>query len=286
MAMAIEDIEQEEIITDQKGIIEVPGGKPYIFTRDKFTCEGAWEWFWGGQELDEDAFINKDDWRAYFLLSMKLTEGTVCVYGEERSGKSLVASYLGSMIQRLFGKKTTANFHLEPGYGQYEYIDFDTIRDNVSGENTNEFQREMQMLGELAKRENELTDQQLFELCSKSKLYNRCIIVDEAQEYVGKDRRTNLSRALGMLNRLHGHLHNITFYLSQDKDDFDIRMVWKRKTHEIVCAYESMYEETCTYIVKHKKGYTRMMNISPKDWVHLWKSTNLRGLSAGGKIKL
>lgn len=268
--------EVEEVLEEVEEVnVPVPDGSQVTFKKSDFTCDGAWEWLLAGKELDSDAFVREDDWYKYWLLAMKLTEGTVCDYGEERSGKSLWASWVAKHLKDLFGIPCTANFHLLEGFGEYEYLDLQS-----------EFQGEMEQLGEIAKGADKMSDAEVAKLCANSKIHRRCIIIDEAQEVVGKDRRTNLSRALGMLNRLHGHLHNLIIYISQDQEDFDRRMVWNRKTHEVICGFETMYEETCTYIVRHKKGFSRMMHIKPANWAYLWNTHELRGLTTTVKIKL
>ena len=271
------DFEEElqEEVQDEEVSIPVPGNEPITFKKSDFTCDGAWEWLLSGKELEEDAFIREDDWFRYWLLAMKLLEGTVCCYGEERSGKSLWASFTAKHLHDLFGKQIVANFHLKEGFGDYEYLDLES-----------EFQHEMENLGSLAKGADKMTDTQLAAGTGLSKLFNKVILIDEAQEVVGKDRRTNLSRGFGMMNRLYGHLHNLTIYMSQDMEDFDKRMVWNRKTHEVICGFETMYEETCTYIVRYKKGFSRMMHIQPSSWSHLWDTHELRGMSTSVKIKL
>jgi hypothetical protein len=272
-----EEIEEPEIVDENEEVnIEVPDGSQVTFKRSDFTCDGAWDWLINGKELDEDAFIDEANWWRYWLLAMKLTEGTVCCYGEERSGKSLWATFIAKQLKDLFGKQVTANTHLKgEGFGAYEYLD-----------PASDFQREMDNLHKLAENSEGMNETQIAKGLTNNKIHNRCIIIDEAQEVVGKDRRTNLSRGLGMMNRLYGHLHNLTIYLSQDMEDFDKRMVWNRKTHEVICGFETMYEDTCTYIVRHKKGFSRMMHIQPNNWKHLWDTHELRGLSTGGKIRL
>lgn len=265
------DLEQP----DEEVSVPIPGGGDVVFRKSDLTCDGAWEWLLAGKELEDDAFIREDEWYKYWLLAMKLTEGTVCCYGEERSGKSLWSSFIAKHLRDLFGKSITANFHLKEGFGKYEYLDLQS-----------EFQGEMEKLGELAKYADKMGESELKEAVKSSKIHNKVILIDEAQEVVGKDRRTNLSRGLGMMNRLFGHLHNLTIYMSQDMEDFDKRMVWNRKTHEVICGFETMYEETCTYIVRYKKGFSRMMHIQPANWAHLWDTHEIRGLSTSVKIKL
>ena len=270
-----EEIEEVTENETEEVTIDVPNGSQVVFKRSDFTCDGAWEWLLNGKELDEDAFIEEANWWRYWLLAMKLTEGTVCCYGEERSGKSLWAVFIAKQVKELFNKKVTANTHLSAGFGAYEYLD-----------PASDFQREMDNLHKLAENSEGMSEVEIAKGLKDCKLHDRIIIIDEAQEVVGKDRRTNLSRGLGMMNRLYGHLHNLTIYLSQDMEDFDKRMVWNRKTHEVICGFETMYEETCTYIVRHKKGFSRMMHVQPKNWKHLWDTHELRGLSTGSKIRL
>ncbi len=264
-------------LSEQPQMIEIPGASPFIICPEDMSCEGAWRWLLAGKELEDDAFIDYDNYTRYWLLMMRLTEGTVVISGDERSGKSLLASWLGYKLKTLFkGKKVTANFYLREGFGEYEYLD-----------PTSEFQAEMEKLAAVAEREKDLDDDGLFKLLKHIKLWNRIILLDEAHEIAEKSRRTNLTRALGSLNRLYRHLHNLTIYISQDKEDFDKRMIFNRRTHTISCAYESTYKETCSYIITYKRAnFSRPLHLQPADWAHLWKSENIRGLSQSVKIKL
>jgi hypothetical protein len=281
MATARRNKKVEELIPnwleEAPQMVEIPGAAPFIISPEDMTCEGAWRWLLAGKELDADAFIKYDDYVKYWLLMMRLTEGTVVVSGDEGSGKSLWGSWISYKLKNLFvGKKVTANFYLSEGFGEYEYLD-----------PASEFQGEMEKLAAVASKENELDDEELFKLLKNIKLYNRVLLFDEAHEIAEKSRRTNLTRALGSLNRLFRHLHNLTIYISQDKEDFDKRMIFNRRTHTISCSHESMYLNTCTYLVSYKRSnFTRMMHLQPADWAHLWKSENIRGLSQSVKIKL
>jgi hypothetical protein len=259
--------------------VDVPGCPPVIFAVTDFSCREAWECFLAGKPLDPDAFMEteagQDQWKRYFFLSIGLTEGVVMVYGAEGSGKSLFASYLAYQYKRLFLKPCTLDWYPLPGFGPYDHIDVENLPE------------EFEKIAKLAKDEDKITDDQLAELCKNLKLYNRVFGIDEAYEKVDKSRRTNISIAYGRLNRLWRHFHNLMIYISPDEDDFDRRMVWKRRTHTVSCGKDTIYEDTCSYTIKQRRtGLVRQMHLKPENWLHLWKSHNLRGITQTFKMKI
>ena len=159
------------------------------------------------------------------------------------------------------------------GFGEYEHIDFKT-----------DYQEEIDKLYSIAEDEKNLSRDEMKEREKSLKLCNKTILVDEAKEIIGRQ-WTKLCQSLGMLNRLHGHLHNLAFYISQDQIDFSVRECWERRTHKITASKDDREEYPCFYVFQHREsGFTRTLKLKPTEWLHLWNSTNKRGL--GVKVKL
>jgi hypothetical protein len=260
-------------IDDRPREIPVPGCQPIIFRPKDFVNELSWVRFLIDEQLTENDFADVDQWKRYFYWTLGLLNGGVIIIGgPEGNGKSCWMYYTAYHMRDLFGKKCTFDVAPKNTFGAYSLLDEDT-----------EFQDQLRAFGKLAlmekKVENgEATREDFDKELSKLELYNRVIGTDEAYEKLDKSHRTNYSKDIGKLVRKWRHYYNLFMFVSPDPRDIDRRMVYDRRSHEVRCWGEVMYEGVLTYeILWKRKGVKKVQHITPAKWSFLWETHNIIG---------
>lgn len=279
-----------DILDENAKAIEVPGCTPWIITPSDMTYDEDWldliegkELAWNKDEGEPCPFKDTDDWKRYFMVLMGLSGsqlGTrVCIYGGTGHGKTMIATWLMAENKRLFGKECACDYYVtdafEDKYGDCRFISIKNI------------QEELNMLDELAELEGKIPDKELKQKAKMSVFYNKSVAIDEAHGKVKKGIKTRLSNAFGGLNRVSRHLYNNMLYMSPKANDFDSDNVWSLRTHEISCVYGAFTPNWCGYFIKklEPSEFVRTMELDPEEWGRYYKTTNLRGLTQGIKLK-
>jgi len=256
----------------------IPGCDPVRFWGSDLTSEKAWRRIQKGfPYLRERDFAARGQFEKYWLVSAGLVAGAVMVSGLERSGKSLWVSHLAYQSKKHFGKRCTLNYKPKKGFGEFDYLDNEGLIQEIDN-----LRRITGLANDLT--EDDEVSPEVEEELRNCLLYNRIFVVDEAYQELDKGRRTNLTRAYGRLVRQWGHLHSLFVFVSPDAEDFDVRMIWKRRTHEVKTTY---YRGQCYYNILWKThGIVKTQQLNPANWGHLWNSWNLVGGGTSLKVKL
>jgi hypothetical protein len=243
----------------------------------------------------ERDFVDVKNYKRYWMLVHKLTEGVVVIGGMEGSGKSLEGYYLGWNARELFGKGFTCDIPPKETFGySYEYaeqfvweeVKFDpppqkTLGGYRSIDDTS-FVEELKKFGEIAKMEKakekgQIKSEEFASALNDIKLFNSVIMIDEAYDRLEKARRGNFAVNLGHFIRKYRHYHNLFILISPDMDDIDRRMAFKRRSHEIHCNKDD-FTGRCRYrILWRKAGSWTSHELTPQRWSFLWETHNVIG---------
>jgi hypothetical protein len=266
-----------ELANDQVEV-EIPGYPPAMFSHLDFIRDKAWERMKKADLfLKLRDFVNPEKFKKYFFIAMGMLEGTVIVYGKERSGKSLFSYHTAYQLRELFGKRCTLKPKPKKTFGDYDSITMEQVEE------------EIELLRRITGMANDLTEDDevnpaLEELLCKSKLYKRVFVVDESYQELENKRQTNITIAYGRLVRQYGHLHTLFMFISPDEKDIARRLIYNRRTHEVGCSkYGGICHYTITWV---REGISRSMELNPKDWSWLWNSTNLVGDGSHLKMRI
>jgi hypothetical protein len=283
------------LVDDTPRALLVPGGEDIILEPQDFTSWRSWERLCLGMTISDQDFVDKSNYKRYWTLSHKLIEGVCVVGGNEGSGKSLWGYKHCWDLRELFSKSLTCDIPPKETFGySKEYVEqfewgearYDPPPERTLGGYRSiddmSFIEELKKFGEVAKMEKakehgDIKGEEFESALNEIKLFNSCIMIDEAYDRLEKSRRGNFAVNLGHFIRKYRHYHNLFILISPDMDDIDRRMAFKRRTHEVHCNKDEMTGR-CRYRVWWRKpNVWTAHELTPSRWNFLWETHNIIG---------
>jgi hypothetical protein len=272
MAMALQNKPPMRLVDDTPRALIVPGQDDVILKPDDFVNWRGWERLCLGMNLRAEDFKDLDNYKRYFYVAYRITEGIIVVSGEFGSGKSLIMYKIAYDLRNLFGKKCTFDVPPLETFGDYRTI------------KSAEFTEELEKIGKLAEVEKQVelghTSREEFnKQLDEVKLFNATIGIDESYDKLEKRRSNNFSINMGHLMMKVRHFHNLFILVSPKANRIDKGMAYDIRSHEIYCSRD-LVTNICRYRLWRKidNAWTSF-ELNPSNWSHLWKTDNIIGSS-------
>ncbi len=272
MAMALQNRQPMRLVDDTPRALIVPGQDDVILKPDDFVSWRGWERLCLGMNLRADDFNDLDNYKRYWYVAYRLTEGIIIVSGDFGSGKSLWMYKIAWDLRNLFGKKCTFDVPPLETFGDYRTI------------KSHEFTDELEKIGKLAEVEKQvelghMSRAEFNEQLDEVKLFNATIGIDESYDKLEKRRSNNFSINMGHLMMKVRHFHNLFILVSPKANRIDRGMAYDIRSHEVYCSRDQATNE-CRYRIWRKvDGAWTSHTLTPSNWSHLWKTDNIIGSS-------
>lgn len=265
-----EKTQQGLLVDDTPRALIVPGQDDCIFTPSDFSSWRSWERLCLGMSLCAEDFKELDNFKKYWYVAYRLTEGIIIVSGEFGAGKSLWMYKVAYDLRNLFNKKCTFDVPPLDTFGEYRTI------------KSADFAEELEKIGKLAEIEKDVergrvSREEFNKMLHEVKLYNATIGIDEAYDKLEKRRSTNFSINMGHLMMKMRHFHNLFILLSPKANRIDKGMAFDIRTHEVRC-FRDQATGKCRYrIWRRTDDVWTKHELTPVNWKHLWKTDNIIG---------